>query len=296
VINHRVVVLTHDKVKADSLKGESANHSHYRWHFEDNVEVLWLPEDSSAVMLGRLIPGYLSPLAVALADEVLRKIKPPITNRFAVAGKGSAVRRRKKDGTLSRTTEVPDSVQKLIGYSDVVGWLPKDRRTPRGRLSTFTRLNPIARPLLRHALNEIDGIVSREFMDDFEEQGTSFASNGIRNFHDDYEGSAFSSCYGNHEVTSAYHHDGRNADLSALFTTGSYEGGGLVLPEFRVCFHLQPRDLLLFNGNIMHGVLPYKGNRNSAVFFAPARPNVTKCYLSDEEADEQAWPDWIEAL
>jgi len=80
---------------------------------------------------------------------------------------------------------------------------------------------------------------------------------------------AFTACYLNNEVRSAYHTDGRNAEFSALFPMGKYEGGGLVLPQFGVCFNIQPGGLLLFNGSDVHGVLPYTGTRCSGVFFAP---------------------------
>jgi len=87
---------------------------------------------------------------------------------------------------------------------------------------------------------------------------------------------AFSSCYGNRDVRSAYHPDAANlgGSLSALFAMtdeNGYEGGGLVIPRFGVCFNLQPGDLLLFHGDDIHGVLSFKGHRYSGVLFSAAR-------------------------
>jgi len=277
----KVTIMSNYVEKAKELIGSFANHSHYTRTFEDDVEVVLTethPNSGSDLwevrLIGRLIPGALSTEAVQSAHAHIRTITTPVTNRFAVAGKGSAVPRICKDGTVSATTEVPKSVQAITGYSDVIGYLAPTPRCRRGRLSGWTRTHRKARAALEPILREIDDVFAREYRNEHDYQATGWTGNGVYNFYGGMDDeTAFSSCYGNANVRSAYHRDGHNLNgsLSAVFTMGEYEGGGLVLPQYGVSFNLQPCDLLLFYGDDVHGVTPFTGQRYSGVFFSAAQ-------------------------
>lgn len=276
----RKVPMVYNNVeKAESLIGDFANHSHYTRQFEDDdVEIILstyhpkLGQEMEERMIGRLFPGALSREAIAKAYGHIKTINTPVTNRFNVAGKGSALPRICKNGTVSDTTEVPKSVQEITGFSDVIGYLEATPRCPKPRLSGWTKRHCGARKALEPILREIDDLFHKAYPTEHHWQATSWEEHGgVDNFYGNLsDESAFSSCYGNVDVRSAYHRDGSNTSgsLSALFTMGKYEGGGLVLPQFRVCFNLQPGDLLLFRGDDVHGVLPFKGTRLSGVFFS----------------------------
>jgi hypothetical protein len=272
----KLYVTYNNEGKAKSLIGDFANHSHYSRTVEDDCEVILCePSDvddhgQEIRLIGRTFSGEISREATAKAYAHIKTVDTPVTNRFNVAGKGSALPRKRQDGSYGDTTEVPKAVQEIMGFSDVVGYLPPDIRTPYGRLSGWTRRHRGARKALEPALREVDDLFYKAYPSEHRYQATWWPENGVYNFYGGMsDETAFAACYVNNEVRSAYHRDGRNADFSALFTMGKYEGGGIVLPQFGLRFNLQPGGLLLLNGNDVHGVLPYTGTRCSAVFFIP---------------------------
>jgi hypothetical protein len=161
----RKVPLAYNNVdKAESLIGDFANHSHYTRPFEDDCEVILtayhpkLGQDMEERLIGRLFSGALSREAIAKAYGHIKTIDTPVTNRFAVAGKGSSLPRICKNGTISDTHEVPKAVQDITGFSDVIGYLEATPRCPHGRLSGWTKRHKNARRALEPILREIDDI------------------------------------------------------------------------------------------------------------------------------------------
>jgi len=266
----KVTVATNREAEAKALQGTYANHSHYTRDFEDDVEVV-TPEGR---LIGRLFPGELSDRPLVAAHNLIKTITTPITQRGRVVGKGALMPRINKDGSVSEINEVPPSVRKLVGYSDTIGYLGPSPRFPRGRLTSYTKAHKKAMPALTPVLREVDKLYFEEYRGAHQYQAEGWLGNGVYNWYGRLDDeTAFSSCYANVDVRSGYHIDGNNlgGSMSALFTMGDYEGGGLVLPQFGVCFNLQPGDLLLFYGDDIHGVLPFKGHRCSGVFFSAAQ-------------------------
>jgi hypothetical protein len=266
----KVIVTTDQPEVARKLQGTYAKHTHYdREHrFSDDVEVV----TGEGRLIGRLFSGKLSDSALDRAYEIIHAIKTPLTRRGRVVGKGAMMPRLNKDGTVSNMIEIPKRVQKLVGCADTIGWLGVSKEYPHGRISSYTKSHPKARPALTPVLREIDKLFYEEYPAAHAWQAEGYGDN-VANWYGNFgHDTAFGSCYGNNEVRSAYHRDAANlgGSLSALFTMGDYEGGGLVLPRFRVAFDVYPGDLLLFHGDDIHGVLPYKGHRCSGVFFSAA--------------------------
>lgn len=311
MLARKVIITTDREAEAKALQGVYANHSHYTRDFEDDVEAV-TPEGR---LIGRLFPGELADEVLTPAYDLIKTIKTPITRRGSVVGKNSLMPRINSDGSVSEINEVPKTVRDLCGYSDTIGHLGPSGLFPNGRLTSYTRSHKKARPALTPVLREIDKIFYEEYPAAHAWQAEGFPGNDVYNWYDQMgDQTAFSSAYGNNMVRSGYHQDAANlgGSLSALFTVGDYEGGGLVIPRFGVCFNLQPGDLLLFHGDDIHGVLPFKGERHSGVFFSAAawgdfweevqlpKPD------SDDEADEEfnpthaeimtAWRRWTDEL
>lgn len=79
---------------------------------------------------------------------------------------------------------------------------------------------------------------------------------------------AFSSGYVLKQARTAYHADGNlPGGMTAIICMGSFSGGELVIPRWRVRFPYRPGDLLLFNAEELHGNLTFQGERLSAAFF-----------------------------
>jgi hypothetical protein len=274
-MSRKVPIVMDREKKAEALQGAFANHSHYTRSFEDDVEVVLADAITGEEirLIGRLFSGVLSEKALKQAHDHIKSIKTPITQRGRVVGKNSMMPRINGDGSVSDMREVPKTVRERCGYSDTIGYLGPSQLNPQGRLTSYTKTHKKARPALTPVLREIDKIFYEEYPAVHAWEAEGFPGNDIYNWYDQMgDQTAFSSCYGNNMVRSAYHPDAANlsGSLSALFTMGDYEGGGLVLPRFGVCFNLQPGDLLLFHGDDIHGVLPFKGERLSGVFFSAA--------------------------
>jgi hypothetical protein len=285
----KVYIAMDREEKAKALQGAFANLSHYTRSFEDDVEVVstevktsdghgnytdqWARHGAEGRLIGRLFSGVLSDKALKQAFDLIKTIKTPITQRGRVVAKNSMMPRINKDGSVSDMNEVPKSVRDLVGYSDTIGYLGPSQLNPQGRLTSYTKTHKKARPALTPVLREIDKIFYEEYPAVHAWEAEGFPGNDVYNWYDGMDDqTAFSSYYANVNVRSAYHPDASNlgGSLSALFTMGEYEGGGLVIPRFGVCFNLQPGDLLLFHGDDIHGVLPFKGERHSGVFFSAA--------------------------
>jgi hypothetical protein len=81
---------------------------------------------------------------------------------------------------------------------------------------------------------------------------------------------AFSNVYILKQWATAYHKDDNNLPgvLTAITPFGTFSGGDLILPRWQIRIPYQPGDLVLFDPQQVHGVLPFKGERLSAAFYA----------------------------
>jgi hypothetical protein len=282
----RIVVTADRRDYAKSLLGDYANHTHYGRAYEDDVELV-TPDGS---LIGRLFSGALDDDVLAPAHKLIRSIKTPITRRGNVVAPDSMLPRIDADGTVSKFREVPPAARKLVGFSDTIGYLGPSALFPHGRLTRYTKGHPQARQSLIPVLWAIDALFRDAYPGEYAWQTEAYPTDDVYNWYGRVgDESAFSSCYGNNMVRSAYHRDPNNLSggLSALFTTGDYTGGGLVLPQYGVCINLQPGDLLLFHPEVIHGVLPFTGERNSGVFFSASRwPTFAEQVGLDEPATE----------
>ncbi len=260
---HKLIIKADGEREAKALIGDFARPSHFVQIVSSDLELC----DGDGFPFARLIPQILNDKTqsekLKRATCEMRKVDTPITNRGSIAGKGSMMPRFRKDGSLSDTQEIPPSVRDLLGYGDVIGYLAPSVRTPYFRLSGWTMRHPESLIAILPLANAISDILYNEYADDHDHQAEELV-----------EGlwpTAFSSLNVNVDLRSGYHLDESNqpGSWSALFTDGDYEGGGLVLPGRGICFDIRPGDLLLFKGGEeIHGVLPFKGNQLSGVFFA----------------------------
>lgn len=265
----RKVRVTTDRIElAKSLEGDFARPSHViHPPFEgEDVEVsLW--DGYRETFITRLIPACLSEKNHSRAAKEMWKVDTPITNRGAMAGRGSMMERILKDGSISATREIPPAVRDFIGRGDVIGYLAATPRTPRNRLSGYTMRHPEALAAVLPLADEIQDIFHREYPIEAAAQEDFFERDG----YDHFDGTSFSSLNVNVDLRSPNHRDASNqpGSWSALFTDGDYTGGGLVLVRYGVCLNVKPRDLVFFRGGEdLHGVTPFTGRRVSGVFFA----------------------------
>jgi len=79
----------------------------------------------------------------------------------------------------------------------------------------------------------------------------------------------FTTIYVARNFRTAYHRDRNNLAgvMTCLMPMGSFEGGALVLPRFRIAIAFRPGDVLFFDPNQFHGNLPFKGERVSIALY-----------------------------
>ena len=88
----------------------------------------------------------------------------------------------------------------------------------------------------------------------------------------------FSTIYLARNFRTAYHLDRGNLKgvMTALMPMGNFSGGELVFPRWRLSVGFRPGDLLFFNSaEILHGNLPFQGERLSAAFYCERR--IAEC-------------------
>jgi hypothetical protein len=80
---------------------------------------------------------------------------------------------------------------------------------------------------------------------------------------------AFSSIYILKNCITSCHYDKNNllGALTAIIALGDFEGGALMMPRWGIKLAYKPGDLVLFNPQQLHGVLPFEGERISAAFY-----------------------------
>lgn len=81
--------------------------------------------------------------------------------------------------------------------------------------------------------------------------------------------SAFTTIYLNKDIESRFHRDPVNLpDVpSVMLPLGTFKGGNLVIPHYRLAFAYRPGDILLLNAHELHGTTAFKGQRLCAVFY-----------------------------
>ena len=258
--------------EARSMIGEFANYSHYSHVIEEDAWVV-TPQG----MFARFLPGALSSKAMRLALPVMQAVKTRVTNRGNAAAKGSMMPRIKKDGLLSATNEIPPEVNRLLGFSDQLGFLDakkgsKKRGTHYCRRTGLTRRHPDYMEGIMPAVLECDQFFRQELPEQYAAQVAAIKSAGTFRI-----SPAFSTANLNRDWQTTYHTD--KYDLQdgwiALFALGDYEGGDLVVPRHRLRFNLRPGDVLFFKPHEVHGNLPFSGERLTAVLFG--REHIASC-------------------
>lgn len=203
------------------------------------------------------------------AYDALVKAVGPTRNRQA-ATIGSTSRIKKKDGTVSKTTQLPTH---LAPMSSIVGYWDRYARTPYARACSFNRDHPnewrAMGPFIRSVDNTfreyapkeraIQRAVAKEIPPDWIIGDTAFSTITI-----------------NKTYSINYHRDKgdlhEGLGVMAHLCTGSYEGGILVLPRFKKAIKFKNRDIILFDVHQVHGVTPIHGawgtfERVTAVFY-----------------------------
>lgn len=205
-------------------------------------------------------------------------------DRTAAKATRTRFRPLKEDGTVSKTSYAVKTVE-----SGIIGYFDRSSRFPYCRVTAWNLDNPqrfaAAMPLIR----SVDAAFRENVPDRYGAQRAY-----IERTHPDFtiHGTAFTTITVNRNWQTAVHQDA--GDLKAGFGVlsvlegGSYEGGYLVFPRYRVAADIRTRDVLFADVHEWHGNTPIVGvagtfERISLVFYY--REKMFECGSPAEELE-----------
>ncbi len=221
----------------------------------------------TAVFLHDVIPAHLHKLAY----QCWKHVGESLTNRPAAVGVQSIPRTECRDGHFNRRVGVHVEVEEKVldeeGVTQgVLGWDAKNHG--------LTRLTRKHREMLdgnKPLIKLVNSIYKKYAPSVYAVQRSAIKSNtdsDCRLWH-----TAFSNIYVLNQWAIPYHKDKNNLHgvLTALICCGEFTGAELMLPRWRLKIPYQPGDLVLFDPQQLHGVLPFTGARLSAAFYCSGK-------------------------
>jgi hypothetical protein len=271
----KLLQLNHDdKLGALELKGTYANEFHYD-HLVDDDTIALTPDGE---VLAVHVTGVISARARRKAYRYLRTIYGMPSNRATAVYRGTSLPRiRKRDGSLSRTRQVPHSILDLLKRkgvrADVLGYLDPTPRIRKCRLSSWSLSKPKVLRGVMPFVHEVDDVFRSWIPDRYTAQLAVVHQAAGWHLH----GTAFSTITVNKSFRTAYHTDRGDlkAGFSCLTTLGKFSGGLLVIPRYRVAFVVRPGSVLMMDAHEFHGNTQISGERISCVLYC--RERILEC-------------------
>ncbi len=271
----KLLQLNHDdRLGALQLKGTYANESHYD-HIVDDDTIVLTP---GGEVLAVLVTGFITASARRRAYKHLSTIYGMPSNRATAVYRGTSLPRiRKRDGSLSRTRQVPHSILDLLSRkgvrADVLGYLDATPRIRKCRLSSWSLNKPEVLRGTLPLIHDVDDVFRSWMPDRYAAQLSVVQQAPGWHIH----GTAFTTITVNKNFRTAYHTDKGDLKVgfSTLTTLGKFSGGLLVMPRYRVAFNVKPGSLLMMDAHEFHGNTQIFGERIACVLYC--REKIAKC-------------------
>lgn len=284
-----------DKEADLAFPGRFMNDSHYDLLIAEDTDVMtdtgrWLLRFRKNIIPTNIAAAAYKNLRNAASKNDNRGLASGLVNLNSVrnadavgVAKGTRFREVKSDGTLSNQTRANLVNSGIIGYFDRSTRYPYCRQTAfnEKHLKKFVG----ALPFIRY----VDKLYS-ELMPDHYKLQREVADHTSQDFV--IKGTAFSTLTVNKNFQTAVHKDAGDfqqgfGNLSVL-QAGHYDGGYLVLPQYRIAVDVRSCDLLLMDVHQWHGNTPIIGKsgkfeRISLVMYY--RENMINCKSAKQEQE-----------
>jgi hypothetical protein len=258
----KTLLLKDDYRKAAAkLVGQFPDSSHATQTLDADTKVI----APNGRVIAVFLPGVLLPELYGLAYELLKRADDRVDNRATAVGTLSLPKSVNLDGTLSRRSGVNARVMDVIeARQGVLGYLGRPCR-----MTPLTIKHPEMLDGNRRLVQIVDELYKEHLPTFYAKQWAAVE----RIPHWRLWHTAFTTVYVAKNFRTAYHYDTGNMRgvMSALMPMGKFTGGELVLPRWRIAIAFKPGDLLLFDPQQLHGNLPFKGERLSAIFYCARR-------------------------
>ena len=250
---------------------------------------VYMPNGKPLLMLRRAV---VSEVSRDLAIEQFRwmKTKYVTDNRgsysgYDVAGKGTIIR---NDGQRSMQTRTMHEGKIVSISSAIIGYYGRSGRFPFCRQSAFTQNEPERWAKVMPLVEEVSEHFRQTLPARWQVQ-SDFADSVSQDFR--IPNTVFSTLTINNNVSGTVHKDAGDFKdgfgVIGCFRRGSYLGGHLCFPQYKVFVDFHDRDLIYFNPHEWHGVNPIIeddgdiGERITMVYYF--RKNLCDCGTVPEE-------------
>lgn len=219
-------------------------------HFDElfNEDVFIEKPDGSPLLV--LVKGGVSEENYLKAYIALKKFRVRTENRSTASGI-TAVPRVKMDGTLSGTSRVPKGWGVISG---ILGYFERQVRFPYCHACAWNAKHPALFATLYPMLQQCTGHFGRLIPERFANQKAM-----IDRTNKDFiiPGTVYTTVTVNKNFRTAAHKDAGDLESGfsnmIVFAEGIYQGGELVLPDWRLAVKLDHRDLVMFDAHEFHG-------------------------------------------
>lgn len=247
--------------------------SHYDELIDQSVALFRENGEPLLVLIKNAIPESLA----GDAWSVLKKINLISRNRGDATGTANKQEFQNRDGSISKTTQVPRGWEVKSG---IVGYFERTPRIPYCRACSWNKKYPEEFGKLIPTLQHLSNMFGEHVPDRYEIQ-----KGFCERTHPDFviPGTVYSTLTVNKTFRTAAHLDA--GDLKEGFSNmfvikqGAVKGGHLVLPNFRIAVKLDNLDFVMFDAHEWHGntqiVTGKDGVRCSVVCYY--RTKMTEC-------------------
>ncbi len=209
-------------------------------------------------------------------DAINSYVYPSKARQVASSGATSYV--KKKDGTVSNTTQLPPHLAPL---TSIGGYLDRQSRVPYAHATMLCRDHPEKWKQMQPFIKSVNEIFQKYAPEKYAIQ-KAVAEEVPKEWI--IGTTAFSTITMNKNFSIHYHRDANDLKeglgVMSHLCIGDYEGGELVIPRFRLAIRFKHKDVVLFDVGQVHGVMPLKGawgrfNRITVVHYL--RENLLRC-------------------
>lgn len=226
--------------------------------------------------------GAVSEKSASSAFWVLDQVRMGSLNRGDAAGEQKTYKVR-EDGHQSRTQEASRR-----SPSSIIGYLGRTPRTYFCRQLSFNAQHPELFARLLDYLGEVSTLFEHTVPERFRQQMLQVRATPPQYVIDR---TPWTTITVNHNWATRLHVDKGDSDVGfstiVCFRRGSYTGGELVFPAYRIAVDLSDRDVLFMDAHEAHGnvdlVLGEGAQRTTTVLYF--RSNMTRCLPPEQELE-----------
>ena len=274
--------MTH--LKNQKLEGEWSKRLLTEADYDTLIEGNNLVYGPNGELILVLLRGEFDKTQLASAWQIIKDINLKTDNRGTAAGV-DMVAHKKADGTISKTHSVPKGHEVISG---VVGYYPRYPRIPFCRECAWNQQHPEQFKSLLPLFQRVNALHEK-----YANESWKYQKAVVDKTSKDFviPGTIYTTVTVNKNFRTASHLDAKNLPEGMapmiLMRQGKFEGGHVVLPEWRIAAKLDTGDLIIFRNMLdYHGntkIIPLSKDYQRCTLVFYYREEMTKCGTKEQE-------------